>query len=255
MPDHRDLRWTRPRHEPSLAPQYPATATPSTFERYRSFLSHEMRSRLHLIRLALYQWDLLPGELEPEDERLMSTLHTATEQLARLAEDLRPRGSSVPDARSSRPIREVVEELVQEAHPLATQQDAHLEALEPLPEAPVDGGRLELVLFNLIDNALRHLDPDKPERWTQVAVEPFAEGWRFSVIDNGVGIPEPLRSRVFDERVRGEGDVRGDGLGLALARCVVEEQGGRIWIESREGRGTAVRFDWPSDGNGSETMR
>ena len=67
--------------------------------------------------------------------------------------------------------------------------------------------------------------------------------WRISVADNGVGIPEAMQDRVFEQFVRAHPDVAdGTGLGLSIARAAVEQIGGRIWLESEHGEGTTFFF-------------
>lgn len=220
-------------------------------DRDRRFVSHEVRKRVHLANLALYRWGHLDDEerTSEESDRLLDALTRALEQLPRVVDDLwcdEDEDSEAPARKRPRPIRQVVEEILTETHPLAAERKVRLDAVGPLPEAPIDSGSLEVVLLNLVHNALSHLDHEKPERWAQVAVEAEDGGWCFSVLDNGVGIPEELQERVFEERVQGDGDHSGDGLGLTLARRLVEDNGGRIWLESREGDGTVVRFFWPS---------
>jgi signal transduction histidine kinase len=67
--------------------------------------------------------------------------------------------------------------------------------------------------------------------------------WRISVADNGVGIPKRMQSQVFEQFVRAHPQVaEGTGLGLAIAREAVQQMGGRIWLESQEGKGTTFHF-------------
>jgi signal transduction histidine kinase len=107
--------------------------------------------------------------------------------------------------------------------------------------------KVERVLLNLLTNALRHTPSDGA---VAVVVEPLAEEVQVSVEDTGEGIPEGAERRVFDRfwradpaRTRGRG---GAGLGLAIARGLVEAQGGRIWAESRPGGGARVSFTLPA---------
>jgi signal transduction histidine kinase len=105
--------------------------------------------------------------------------------------------------------------------------------------------KLERVLMNLLTNALRHTPSDGA---VAVLVEHRAGEVRVAVEDTGDGIDAEARERMFERFWRGDQSrsSRGAGLGLAIARGLVEAHGGRIWAESREGGGARVCFTLPS---------
>ena len=113
-----------------------------------------------------------------------------------------------------------------------------LDAGDPL--AIGDRARLQRVLFNLIQNALRHTPPDGA---VTVRAERVDDGVEIEVADTGTGIPEEERLRVFDafHRLDPSRSDGGAGLGLAISRAIVEAHGGRIWVADAEG-GTRVRM-------------
>jgi signal transduction histidine kinase len=118
-----------------------------------------------------------------------------------------------------------------------------VEAVDPGLAARADAEKLRRVLFNLIQNAIRHTPADGS---VTVRAEP-AGGWvEIEVADTGLGIPAPERERVFDPFVRGERarSGAGAGLGLAISRAIVEAHNGRIWVADSE-IGTRVRFVIP----------
>ena len=124
------------------------------------------------------------------------------------------------------------------------------EAAPQLPRIDADAARLQRVLRNRVDNALQFTPPGG-----EIQVSARAEGGvvQFSVSDNGPGIPAADLERIFDRFYRGErarsrtdgaGGVVGAGLGLAIARGLVQAHGGRIWAEC-VGNGTTFHFTVP----------
>ncbi len=116
---------------------------------------------------------------------------------------------------------------------------------QDLPTIHGNPDRLHQIFQNLIDNAIKYLD--KPEGLIRIQASRQPGAWVFRVIDNGPGIPSRYREKVFQifQRLDPRGDIPGTGLGLTLVRRIMEARGGRAWIESAEGRGTAVCFTWP----------
>jgi two-component system NtrC family sensor kinase len=116
----------------------------------------------------------------------------------------------------------------------------------PLPCVPVEEIRIQQLFQNLIGNALKYRRPEEPPN-VRIAAELRGGEWNFAVSDNGVGIDPEHRLRVFDAFKRLDNRQQaGTGLGLAICKRIVENFGGRIWVESEPGTGSVFRFTMPS---------
>lgn len=120
--------------------------------------------------------------------------------------------------------------------------------VRPLPELRVDEVQAVQVFQNLISNAIKFQPPGKPARVTVSAeVPPEGRFARFTVADDGIGIPAGSREKVFDifRRLHGDRDYPGTGIGLTICRRIVERHGGTIAAESGPEGGTAFVFTLP----------
>ena len=121
-----------------------------------------------------------------------------------------------------------------------------------LPPALVDPTAIEQIFANLIGNAVNYLDPSRPGvvEVAGSAHDDLDAGSTviYSVADNGLGIPESYHPKIFTAFQRLHGDVaKGEGIGLALVRRIVERNGGRVWFESVVGQGTTFFFAMPAE--------
>jgi signal transduction histidine kinase len=135
---------------------------------------------------------------------------------------------------------------VREAHemlaPLAAEKSIRLECAVPesLPAVTADGGRVLQVLSNLVGNAVKFTPK---EGRIVIRADSAPGGVRFSVADTGPGIPQEQLGKLFGRFWQGNpADRRGIGLGLSIAKGIVDAHGGRIWVESRVGEGTTFYF-------------
>lgn len=118
-----------------------------------------------------------------------------------------------------------------------------------LPTVMADAVQLTQLFQNLIANAVKFHGPEPP--LIVVMAEKHDDEWVFSVQDNGIGIDSPFFERVFAvfQRLHGQKDYPGTGMGLAICRKIVERHGGRIWVESELGKGATFYFTMPSRGD------
>jgi len=209
-------------------------------------LAHELRNRLSTAETALH----LLGEENldaPTRERVLLALRRTVKRIEGVADDVHAlaiaQGSEETAQGRRLALRALVEETVAELRGMAEERGVRIEAQETVPDVQVDATRVELALINLIGNAVKYSDPAKEDRWVRVSVQRDDRYWRIEVEDNGVGIPDGMQQRVFEQFVRAHPAIaEGSGLGLAIAREAVEQMGGRIWLESQTGVGTTFAF-------------
>lgn len=204
-------------------------------------VSHELRSPLTRAKVAL--------AMMPESAGRQSLLEDIREMEAKIAELLETARAVGVKAELKRVPTDLAELITRTA---ASFQDrppgARLAELPKLPPVPLDPRQMEKVLRNIIDNALKYSVPASPPvRIALHARESFAV---ITVSDRGIGIPQADLLLVFEPfyRVDPSRSARtgGYGLGLSLAKTIVEAHGGRIEIDSTYGEGTTVRILLPA---------
>ena len=116
-----------------------------------------------------------------------------------------------------------------------------------MPEVIADRSGVEAVLQNLLSNAIKYRHPDR-EPVVRISAEAANGMCMVRVEDNGIGIAPEYREKVFEMfgRLHGREQYPGNGIGLALCRRIVERHGGRIWLESEPGAGSAFCFTLPA---------
>jgi two-component system OmpR family sensor kinase len=216
-------------------------------------LSHELRSPITIMQGNLE--GMMDGVYAADVERLKS-LYEETQLLARLVDDLRTlalaESGSLQLKREPTDLGLLIREVSSGFEAQAKEKDIRIE-LSPanVDEIELDPQRIREVLANLLANALRYT-PSHGE--VKVGVVESTTGLERSVTvfvqDSGAGIPSADLSRIFD-RFYKSSDSGGMGLGLSIAKYLVEAHGGRIWAESdivpeeETGRGTKISFALP----------
>jgi NtrC-family two-component system sensor histidine kinase KinB len=211
--------------------------------------SHELRTPLDALRSCLAR--LEGGGMDTEREEALESAVREAERLARALDNL-DSVSRLEERRQqlrleSAAPRELIEAAAGEFRTSYERYGVKL-AVGDTPDIPrvlADAARIKLVLGFLLDNALSHT----PAGGTVLMrAEPDAERVRFTVADTGRGIPEKHQKRVFERfyQVPGTEDRGRAGLGLSIAKDIVQSHGGEIHLESAEGRGTTVWFTLPA---------
>jgi signal transduction histidine kinase len=213
-------------------------------------VSHELRTPLASVYGAAMTLRREGLDQEGRDS-LLSVIYSESERLAHLVDQVlwasRLEAGRLPPTIGECDPAGLAGEVVDAARahlPAGLSLDLHLE--RPLPAVAADAERTKQVLVNLVENAVKY----SPEGGhIEVSLE-RANGYvRFDVMDEGLGIPSAEQQRIFEKFHRLDPHltrgVSGSGLGLYICRELVEAMNGRIWVVSREGRGSTFSFELP----------
>jgi signal transduction histidine kinase len=213
-----------------------------------AWASHDLRTPIASLQAMLEAAE--DGVGEPS--RYLGAMHDQVRTLARLVDDLFElaridAGALTLELREAE-LAGLVESCVRGIEAEAEARGVHIRTrIEDSALARCEPAKVERVLFNLLTNALRHTPSDGS---VAVLVEPRAGEVQVTVEDSGDGLEPETARRMFERFWRGDpartSGEAGAGLGLAIARGLVEAQGGRIWAESRAEGGARVSFTLPA---------
>lgn len=227
---------------------HPRSSPPQGLEQFTRILAHELKNPIGAAQGAATMLldDAVmndPAHRKRFAEMIVRNLRRAVD----LISDLRIIVSDGETPSRPQSLASIAETVLHEVEGAARERGVHVSLLEPIPEANIDVARGTLVLMNIVWNAIKYSDPAKDDRWARICVVATPDDtWQCSVSDNGVGIPEEDRQRIFERFERGhDHEATGSGLGLAIAREALAQMGGRIWLDSEVGHGTTFYFSWP----------
>ena len=226
-------------------------------ERFTYTVSHDLKSPLITIKgfAGLIEDDVSKGDtlqLKKDIFRITTAVDTMQALLVDLIE--LSRVGKIINPPQNIPFGTIAHEAVELlAGPLAERNV--IVVIEPdLPVVNVDHARVREVMINLIENAIKFLS-DRPDPVIRIGVDLSGERPVFFVQDNGIGINPRYLERIFNLFERLDASTPGTGIGLTIARRIIEVHGGKIWAESEgEGKGTTFRFTLPGPaGEGDKT--
>jgi PAS domain S-box-containing protein len=220
-----------------------------------SNVSHELKTPLTSIKGSVDNMlDGLTGALNEKQIRYLARIKSNTDRLSRLINDLldlsRIEAGRVEVRRASLLLTALAEEVAEHLKQLAAEKLIRIEVPPPDPQMTVwaDRDKVTQVLMNLIGNAVKFTPQDGK---VIVAIEKNGNDYiQISIADNGPGIRPEEADKIFSKFYQvanvDKQKPQGSGLGLAISKALVEMHGGKIWVESKLGRGSTFYFTLPA---------
>ena len=232
------------------------TEQATRLDRFNRAVSHELRNVLGTLQFGA---ELLGERTVVADEgqrqHIVANVRRNTDRALRIIRSFErlPRSGIMADSPTEQIVDfgELVQEVFRQLREMADGRGVELRAGAEFPTLFVDTGALELVLINLVSNAVKYSDPAKAQKFVAITGQPSDGHYEIRIEDNGIGIPSDAGAKVFERFTRAHAEldeqlgVEGSGLGLSIVEECVRSLGGEIRLESEEGRGTTFTVTIP----------
>jgi signal transduction histidine kinase len=221
-------------------------------EQFAYVASHDLQEPLRIVgSYAQLLGKRYKGRLDADADDFIAYLVDGAARMQRLIDDLLAfsrvgtRGKPFEPTDCAAVLKDAIDNLA-----MTVQESGARITADPLPTVVADGSQLVLLFQNLIGNAVKF----RGETPLHVRVSAHRDNreWVFSVQDNGMGIDPEYRDRIFIifQRLHTREKYPGTGIGLAIAKKIVERHGGKIWVESQPNEGSTFFFTIPDHGGG-----
>jgi PAS domain S-box-containing protein len=224
---------------------------------FLSNVSHELRTPLQSI--SGFTKLIMNGQVpDPETQQeFLQIIDGETQHLGNLIDSLldmsRLESGKFQIYKKLLPVSDMVRESIRSFYSIAREKRITLnEEIPPaLPEMEIDGDRLRQVIINLLSNAIKFSDPGSD---VSINIKKSKKELLFQIIDHGIGIKDKEMEHLFERFYRAEDKLArgGTGLGLYIARQIIEAHGGHIWAESKSGAGSTFSFTLPFNSKGEK---
>lgn len=222
---------------------------------FASIVSHDLKAPLRGIKtLATWILDDSSDQLGEQANEQMHLLLERVERMYQLIDGVLK--YSRAGRTEERPLHVNLNEFIPEViDMLAPPENITITVEDEMPAIDCEETHLMQLFQNLLSNAIKYMD--KPRGWVQVGCVEENGFWKFTVADNGPGIEEKHFERIFRmfQSLSVSEQFRGTGVGLTVAKKIVELHGGSIWIESEVGKGTTFFFTLPKQKTGVENAK
>ncbi|MBF0499243.1 MAG: HAMP domain-containing protein [Candidatus Riflebacteria bacterium] len=213
-----------------------------------STVSHEFKTPLTSLRMAIHLLlEHVVGELNNKQEELLYSSREDCERLQTLVDDLLDL-SKIQEGKIQMALQPIsaesfIEDVIASQRLLAEEHGIELKTLMESIQVQADRERIQIVMKNLIINAIRH---SPPKSSIEIRLSRKDQKAKIEVVDSGAGIPPEYQSKIFEKFFRVPGTPgAGSGLGLSISREIIEKHGGEIGLISTQGQGCTFWFTLP----------
>ena len=216
-------------------------------EQFANIASHDLQEPLRLVTGYLHLLaERYNGQLDKDAQEFIAYAVDAAARMKSMITDLLAYSRTGRDGKEIVPVacEAVLSQACANLRAAITETAAEI-SHDPLPTVLGDAGQFAHLFQNLIGNALKFRGQAPPRVHVSAALN--EREWVFSVRDNGIGLDPQFADRIFMvfQRLHRREEYPGTGIGLAIAKKIVEHHGGRIWVESEPGKGATFHFTVP----------
>ena len=222
-------------------------AVQTEFQEFAYIVSHDLRAPLRAVsQLATWLQEDHAEGLGEDGKELIDLLLGRLDRLNNLLEGILQysRIGRLREKEKDADLNVMVGDIVEV---LAPPENVKITVEQQLPVMRLELTRIETVFRNLIENAVKFMD--KTEGWVKIDCRDEDTHWRFTISDNGPGIEPAHHERIFKifQTIAARDEFETTGIGLTIAKKIVDTNGGRIWLESESGKGSAFHFTLPKE--------
>jgi light-regulated signal transduction histidine kinase (bacteriophytochrome) len=207
-------------------------------------VSHDLKAPLRGIKsLATFLEEELGTDVKPEVKELLSLLQSRTDRMQTMIESIL-RYSRLANNKGEKENIDLNGLLIGIVELLSIPAHIRIKISKNLPVLHAEKIKVHEVFQNLITNAIKY--NDKKEGLIEIGYVEHPEEYEFFVMDNGIGIREEFFTKIFGvfQTLQPKDKQDSTGIGLTIVQKIVEQYGGKIWLESEPGNGTTFRFTW-----------